>query len=379
MHILILPSWYPKDKKDVNGCFFREQAIHLSRKVKKVGVISIHVSSFFEIFKFNNKLEKYNDNGINGIRYHTTNYVPILSILEYRKKSVIENLFNIYVKDNGIPDLIHAQCSYEAGLWARLLKKKYNINYIITEHSSIYGRNIVAQRNKNKILDAISNASKLITVSHALGMDINNFFNSTFNFEVVPNSLSDDSKINYKKEKNDKFKFINIAHMNKNKNQKIIIQAFSLFLKKGYNAILYIGGDGVERESLGKLVSSLNLDKNVIFLGKLSRNNVYEEINKSHCMILSSNYETFSVIALEALSQGVPVITTKCGGPEDFINKSNGILVEPNNEISLYNAMKQIYEEYDIYDLKRIQEDTINNFNGEIISRKLIKIFKAVV
>ncbi|MDM1272923.1 glycosyltransferase [Acinetobacter indicus] len=379
MHILILPSWYPKDEKDVNGCFFREQAIHLARRVKKVGVISIHVSSFFEIFKSSNKLEKYNDNGINGIRYHTINYVPILSILEYRKKSALENLFNVYVKDNGIPDLIHAQCSYEAGLWARFLKKKYNINYIITEHSSIYGRNIVAQRNKNKILDAISNASKLITVSRALGMDMNNFFNSTFNFEVVPNSLSDESKINYKKEKNDKFKFINIAHMNKNKNQKIIIQAFSLFLKKGYDAVLYIGGDGVERESLEKLVASLNLNKNVVFLGKLSRNNVYEEINKSHCMILSSNYETFSVIALEALSQGVPVISTKCGGPEDFINKSNGILVEPNNEISLYNAMKQIYEKYDIYDLKKIQEDTINNFNGETVSKKLIKIFKAVV
>ena len=40
MHILLLPSWYPLHDKDLNGCFFQEQAQALARSGIKVGVIA---------------------------------------------------------------------------------------------------------------------------------------------------------------------------------------------------------------------------------------------------------------------------------------------------------------------------------------------------
>ncbi len=48
-------------------------------------------------------------------------------------------------------------------------------------------------------------------------------------------------------------------------------------------------------------------------------------------MITNSNYETFSVATAEALVCGVPVIATRCGGPEDFVTEDCGILIEPRN------------------------------------------------
>lgn len=45
MHVLILPSWYPADEQDINGVFFREQAIALKKQGLTVGVISISLLS----------------------------------------------------------------------------------------------------------------------------------------------------------------------------------------------------------------------------------------------------------------------------------------------------------------------------------------------
>ena len=51
---------------------------------------------------------------------------------------------------------------------------------------------------------------------------------------------------------------------------------------------------------------------------------VYEECD---CFVLPSAGETFGVVYVEAMAAGLPVIATRCGGPEDFVNEDNGILI----------------------------------------------------
>ena len=61
--------------------------------------------------------------------------------------------------------------------------------------------------------------------------------------------------------------------------------------------------------------------------------------------VLASRKETFGIVYVEAMAKGLPVIATKCGGPEEFVNKENGILVPVDNVEELSKAMLLMYKE----------------------------------
>lgn len=91
---------------------------------------------------------------------------------------------------------------------------------------------------------------------------------------------------------------------------------FARVLEQYPDLLLEIGGDGPEKTKLEELVTKLGINKNIKFLGQLTRDEVKNKMNEeSSAFVLSSEYETFGVVVVEALALGKPVIATKCGGP----------------------------------------------------------------
>ena len=85
-------------------------------------------------------------------------------------------------------------------------------------------------------------------------------------------------------------------------------------------------------------------DARIKWLGKISYQRIYDEIDKYDVMIHPAIcLEVLGLNIAEALALSKPVIATKCGGPEMQIEDgTNGILVEPNNIVELANAMERI-------------------------------------
>jgi glycosyltransferase involved in cell wall biosynthesis len=77
-------------------------------------------------------------------------------------------------------------------------------------------------------------------------------------------------------------------------------------------------------------------------LGQLERDQVKNLMRESRFYVVSSHVETFGVVVIEALSQGVPVISTKCGGPESILTSEDGYLVDVNNVNALVEGMENI-------------------------------------
>ncbi|MFX4528015.1 glycosyltransferase family 4 protein, partial [Acinetobacter baumannii] len=78
MHILILPSWYPNFKGDINGSFFREQALALKENGNKVGVIYPQIRSLRDIKGIFIKpygCHVENDDGVLTLRWHSVNFL----------------------------------------------------------------------------------------------------------------------------------------------------------------------------------------------------------------------------------------------------------------------------------------------------------------
>ena len=124
---------------------------------------------------------------------------------------------------------------------------------------------------------------------------------------------------------------------------------------------------------------SCGLESNITFEGKKTKEEIVEFLSDSDVFVLASKSETFGVVFIEALSQGLPCITTLCGGPEDIINESNGLLVPVNDINALVKAIIYMLENYTKYDRRKISEDCITHFSSEVISKQLEKIFEQTI
>jgi glycosyltransferase involved in cell wall biosynthesis len=87
--------------------------------------------------------------------------------------------------------------------------------------------------------------------------------------------------------------------------------------------------------------------------------------------VLASRGETFGVVYIEALAAGVPVIGTKCGGPEDFVSEDMGLLVEVDNVEALTGAMQHMIEHSGEYDRELIKRKIKDSFSPQTVAREL--------
>ena len=381
MHILIIPSWYINSINPLSGIFFKEQAEAIAKNPNnKVNIITVQDINMKLFIKKNKALWKINQYKENNINIYSVEYItiPKLVALRYKLKLLIfKYVFKQYIKENGSPDVIHLH-SFFAGEYAMWIKKKYNIPYIITEHSSKFIRNQLLSYESKLAKKVFSFANERIAVSKEFVYFLNKQYNLSFTY--IPNIVDTDffKPIDYYKSKS-KFTFINIAFLDKNKNQDMLIKAFYNVFKNNKDVELLIVGNGIEYNNLKKLTDKLNIENSVKLYGRANREEIRELLQKSDVFVLSSQFETFGIVILEAMSCALPVIATKCGGPESIvINDRLGYLSEIN-EKDLGDLMFKMYKNINNFDSKYIRKYVIDNFSKEAVSKKIMEIYSKAI
>lgn len=132
-----------------------------------------------------------------------------------------------------------------------------------------------------------------------------------------------------------------------------LLAAFSL-LRKRMNCKLQILGTGSQLQSLQELTRELQIEDVVEFLG--FRNNPDHYIAKSQLFVLASRYEGFGNVIVEAMSLGVPVVSTDCPyGPGEIIkDRWNGLLVPVGDSERLADCMEQVLNNRDLANTLRL-------------------------
>jgi glycosyltransferase involved in cell wall biosynthesis len=124
-----------------------------------------------------------------------------------------------------------------------------------------------------------------------------------------------------------------------------------------------------------EIATGLGIESQVEFIGRLSRLGVMEEMQLADSFILSSNSETFGVVLIEALSQGLPVISTSCGGPIDIVSANNGLLVAPGDLQGLASAMQTMFEHAASFDRESIMRGCFNLYGQASIVSKYLDFY----
>ena len=139
-------------------------------------------------------------------------------------------------------------------------------------------------------------------------------------------------------------KIISVGRLERQKNYPSLIRAFGRTAEKHPDWILEIYGDGSQKKSLRRLVDELHLSDNVFIREPVQ--SVADRFSEASCFVLSSKYEGFGLVIVEAMSCGLPVVSYDCPcGPKDIISDGeDGFLVPTGDERMLAEKMNFLIE-----------------------------------
>ena len=417
MHVLLIPSeeFIPPHNK-LDGIFQYHQAVILKESGHRVGVLSVRLSFSVPMIakgiamrffgkKTGNETDKHSilslvKLGFNKVfrPQHFVHSETIDGLTVFRVDGLFlkppkDNknhlswiraglaCFEEYQKKEGVPDVIHAHNAIYAGMLAAEIKRRYGLRYILTEHSSTYAMKKLEGDIVHLVKKAYDGASGLIAVSQAFADLLNKLF-SFQRFHYLPNVLDQQlEKFPYKPiaTNGNKFIFLHIAVLLPVKDQATLLQAFQLVVRHNPAAELWIGGNGELLDTLRRQAESLQIQDSVKFLGLLNREEVINRIQACDCFVLSSKYETFGVVVIEAMLFGKPVIVTRCGVGQSLVDEKIGYVVDVGDAEKLAGAMQKMMNTSSSYDPEHIRRVTIDQFGKDAFVRKINKIYSEVV
>ena len=395
MNVFFIPSWYPSITNPLPGIFFKDQAIALAGHYPGLNIgISTWgqnddrlllwskqpVRSFMKVLmsKPQQSIHKLNDN---LIEYFTPTYTWTSKIKRGNMKNILAaNLHNFHAfeQSSGKVDLLHAHVGFPAGYLAEKLAEIHNVPYIITEQMSPFPHKYFIDSEgmlNERLLMAFQNSTKNIAISKALANKMKRF--DIQNVSVIANLVDE----NFFKPaepalKNEKFTFFSLGRIVPQKGIDILLHAFA---KLKEDAQLKIGGDGEYVKQYQKLAKSLNIEQKVRWLGRLDRTSALKEYQCCDAFVLPSRHESMGVVFAEAMACGKPVIGTVCGGPEEFINASNGIIVPPEDISALVGAMGKMITNYHVFDPKKIRAQFEERFSSKVVCSQIRNVYEEVV
>lgn len=370
MTVLILSTGLPSERYPLNGIFAFDQAKALHNAGVDVVFLSVDLRSIRRIRRWG-----YTHGTKEGIQWHNISVPvgPIDWIHKLISRSVVCRLYRKVFKDKK-PDIIHA---HFASNFAYYLGQKYNIPYVITEHSSSVNRDDLPVETINELKIYYGNAERVISVSSALGKRIHKYTGIVCS--VIPNIIDTHLFACVEKVPHSGFNLVTTSNLIPLKRTINILQAIPNVLAAGCQIHLDIIGEGPMKGELLRFVSEKGIGSNITIHGLLKREEISRIYAKADCFVLPSTTETFGVAYVEAMAAGLPVIATKCGGPEDFVNDSNGLLIDVDNLQQLENAILYMYDHYQEYDEKAIRSSILKLFSPEVISTKLVNLYSEIL
>lgn len=226
---------------------------------------------------------------------------------------------------------------------------------------------------EKRVLDRIKEHDAVVLLTEKQKVDVINEFGDYGNIRVIPHSIPhvSDEKV----EKDDKTVSM-VARLHDTKQTPKTIEAFQRVVQEIPDAKLELYGTGELKESLEKQIHELNLDQNV-FLKGYARNTdkVYQ---KSLFTLLTSKYEAFSLVILESMFNGTPVISFDINyGPSDIIkDKEDGYLIKQDFQMLSDKILELLNNPEKAREMGRMAKiNAEKHFNENVVMEKWEDLF----
>lgn len=386
-NVLFISSWYPSKEHETLGNFVQRHAESVNPFVNLWVLYATSSDNLEQEFEMEFSV-------INGVKTLHVYYqkvdssIPLLSsakkLSRYRKA---HELGVSFLKENqGLReiDLVHCNVTFPAGIIAVDLKKKYQIPFVLTEHWTLFlpYKNDFKKLNilvKRKMKEIAANAARVLPVSQHLSDSMQDK-GMKGNYLVIPN-VADTNLFSLKKDTQKEIK--QILHVSTlvddHKNISGIFRVLKKIAEKRQDFQLIIVTDG-DIEKAKFLQKSIGLqDRYVTYHPTKTPAEIAEFYQSSDFFILFSNYENLPVVMVESFCCGLPFVSSNVGGISEFVNESNGRLVEPGDELALKNEIEYMLDSAGKFDSIEIRKTAMDQFDNKVVGERYSNVYKEIL
>jgi glycosyltransferase involved in cell wall biosynthesis/SAM-dependent methyltransferase len=385
--ILFFASWFPNRTSKVLGTFVKRKAIAVSAMCN-VAVLYVTADASLKNNDFD--IECSYEDGILVVRvYFKYFFSGILKKVFYNFSFIIAYYlgWKRIKKEWGNPDLIHVNVIDRSGYIALIFKYLKKIKYVITEHSTPDINYLRGITNKTKIplkylKSIVIKNSEFMNVDSNTSLEYYKKVGFKGNLGVIRNVVDIYPQFLVPKDRINKDSIkraVHISILNERKNVADILRAFDHICNKLHKKDIefHIIGEGEQKQQLIQQAQDSGLlNKNIFFHGFVDELKKLEILTSSDFHILNSDEEGFSVVTAESILYGIPVIATRCGGPEDFVPKEVGILIDRRNLQQLIDSILYMVDNSQNFDPAILQEFGRKEFSPEVICQKTYAVYK---
>lgn len=294
-------------------------------KLYKMTIISIFSDNFQEtFFEINKQIKIVHLNHPNNF----SNFSKVFwykKMIELAREAVIENKIDILIGS-----------SYVHNILLPIITRNSFIKTIGCEHEVYNFPPKWAKKLRKNVYLRLNQVVVLNKTEYS-------YYGSLSNITVIPNSLS---FVSEKKSNLNKKTIIAVGRLTHQKGFDVLIEIMQLVLINYPDWKLNIFGDGEDYNILQLLIDNQNLGNNIKLCGAVK--NISEQYLKSSIFALSSRWESFGLVIIEAMNHGLPVVSFDCDGPKNIIKQGvNGFLINNFNKIEFSKKLCVLIESHE--------------------------------
>ena len=296
---------------------------------------------------------------------------------------IVRSMFRDYVKRHGKPDVLHAHCAKWAGYASMLIGEEYGIPYVITEHLPLmlleqeFGKAPSDAWQIPLLKQAYERAACVIPVSEELVDDIACYYGKDYRWQYVSNTI-DTGFFHYQRREPKEgraFRFCCLADYYYRKGYDVLFEAMRQLQQSGVSIELHIAGLFTDSRACRTAIENLGL-KDVTCYGRLDKKGVRDLLYRADALVLASRSEVQPLVLLEAMSTGIPVVSTEC---VPRCQRLSGCTIVPIGDAeALSQAMLQVADRTES-DRKQYSEQVSQLASPDVVGRQMEAIFNEIV
>lgn len=352
-------------------------------ELEKMGVRQLMYAPIREAQQFGENRIKNSDNLELKYSYILRKYHRVFFHLKI--KTILKDLEKCeFIEDANVT---HAHFLFSDGAAALKLKEKYGIPYVVSVRNTDINIFFKYLRHLNKLGNKIlieAEAIIFVTPKYIESLidryvDASNQALVKKKIRVIPNGLNsywlDNINIRNRNSFHSDLRLLFVGKFTKGKNVSTIIQATKKLKSTGFDVHLtLVGGGGNQHVEIERMVNENH--RVAKFLGKVKdKARLLQIYRENDIIIMPSIHETFGMVYIEAMSQGLPCIYTSGQGIDGYFKDGHiGYPVNPFDIDDIVDKVTRIKEQYEEMSQRCIRE--VERFNWKMVCHELLKVYE---